>query len=63
MMAKIIQFKKDVPLYGECSCGCDLFLLHLQDGDEMPEVIALECSGCREVIPFENELIIECEME
>ena len=62
-MAKIIQFK--LPLYAECGCGHDLFLLHLHPDstEDDPEVIAFECAGCREVVPFEPAMVVECELD
>lgn len=41
--------------YGICGCGCDSFLLRVdhKEEDDYPEVTALECSGCREVVEFD----------
>ena len=65
-MAKIIPLKRDekkLPIYGECGCGSDTFLLQLSDASDNPDVIALECCGCREVVELEPSIIITCELE
>jgi len=69
-MNKVINFskkkkEKNLPAYAECSCGSDTFLLHLNPDreDDFPEVIALECAGCREVIPFETEFDVVVDFE
>lgn len=65
IIIKMSDKQKDLPLYAECSCMSDTFLLHLNPDrdDDFPEVIALECCGCREVIPFNEEFIVECEID
>ena len=65
-MAKIIQLKRDdktLPIYGECGCGSDKFLLQLSDESDNPDVVAFECCGCREVVEFEPQTVIECVFE
>jgi len=63
-MAKIIPIKtKAIPIYGECGCGGDTFLLHLSDMSDDPDVIALECAKCRESVELEPSIVITCEME
>ncbi|MFX0194513.1 MAG: hypothetical protein ACFFCW_00200 [Candidatus Hodarchaeota archaeon] len=62
-MAKIIRLEREeIPNYGECGCGSDTFLLHVDDEDP-PNVIALECAGCRGVAEFEDEEVIVFEPE
>jgi len=64
-MAKVINLKDIVPCYAECGCGHDLFLLRLHP-DSTPEyrdIIALECAGCREVVPLEPTTVFECVLE
>jgi len=64
-MGKIIALKrkKKLPIYGECSCGGDTFLLQLSDESENPDVIALECATCREAVELEPQIVIECTLE
>jgi len=59
-MAKIISITDNTPNYG--GCGCDTFLLHLDDEDP-PNVIGLECAECRGVEMFEFEDCIVFEPE
>ena len=49
-MGNVIQLFEN--LYGECpDCGCDTFLLLMDENEEMSGV---ECCECREVFYFEG---------